>query len=940
MKIFLRVTAALFFLLLLFGTLTAQQTGEIWGRITEEKGEVLLGVAITAKSPNLQGLRTAVSDRSGYFRLPLLPVGTYSLTFELPGFEKLAITGNEVRLGFTASLSVVLKPAAVKEEVTVTALNPLIDKTKADTSYRLNSGDLALVPTQARTIAEIVDLTPGVTGVRANTITGGANQNWLSNLTTETGLPSFRGEGDAGNNWLVDGLSTKGVYYNDPGVRLNYDAWEEVQIVSDGFTPEMGQGLGGFVNIVTKSGSNTFHGQLGGLVQDWHLRAKRQEQLSVVSVPDTSLQQYFGNLGGPIVKDKLWFFLSDNFFGNFDKSSQQSIGWLTVQPGERRTSTNNAFGKITFTPYENHTLSLSGTLDKFLHQSGGIGVPETYIKTTYTRYSYRFNYRGILSNNTFLTAVWGQNRNDTDTGPLSGDLGPPQYSWQDIGQTTNNTHMSWRTLERRTDLAVGLTHYLDLGPWGNHELKAGWSYYNNKYNDVILRAGLDADSWPGDAFDNGTLITWSAPGMPIMLDEFGPSVSKDTTDGFGFYAEDNMVLGRFSFLLGLRTDTQKVYNDVGKRLWSWGLWDFLQPRASVDFDLTGDGRNVLKFGYGLFAMPVCLGTATVLNSNPPTSFREYSWAGPQNPTDSQLKDPANWAFVYEYSAVASPEIVDPKLKPNKVNKFLLEFDRQLWTNWALKVRGILSYSRNLIDDIGLYDPGTPSEFRYLFTNFELKRRDYRALEVELNGKIPGRLMLNASYSWSQAKGTVSGNTFESGTWDLFWGAGYDTAMFGDRPYMPPGASNKELYDTIFAGLGARGIGDEGWYGFLPYSVDHVVKILGTYFAPYGFNVSTNIEYLSGYHWEKKGWSNAYGGYLTFPEGRGGRTTPPHMYVDLAVEKDLRLRTGLTLGLGVNVYNVLNSQRAVSFVKNDNALFGQVWARQLPRWTQIKATLKF
>ncbi len=427
-----------FFLVLApFNSLFAQQTGEIRGKVTEEKGEVLPGVAVTAKSPNLQGLRTAVSDRNGNFRLPLLPVGTYSLMFELPGFEKLTMTGSEVRLGLTSDLSIVLKPTAVREEVTVIAPNPPIDKTKADTSYRLNSGDLALVPAQARTIAEIVGFTPGVTGVRSNTVTGGANQNWLPGRTTESEMPSFRGEGNAANNWFVDGLSTRGAFFHDPGVRLNYDAWEEVQIVSDGFAPDMGQGQGGFINIVTKSGSNTFHGELGGLVQGSGLRAQRQEQLSTVSIPETSLEQYFGNLGGPIIKDKLWFFLSDNYFRNLDASEEQTISWLTVPAGNRSITTNNAFGKITFTPHEKHTFYLSGMLDKFLNEQGGIGVPETYTKTVYTRYSYRLNYRGILSQNTLLTAAWGQNRNDTSTEPLNGDYGPPQYFWQDIGQSSN-----------------------------------------------------------------------------------------------------------------------------------------------------------------------------------------------------------------------------------------------------------------------------------------------------------------------------------------------------------------------------------------------------------------------------------------------------------------------------------------------------------------------
>jgi hypothetical protein len=157
--------------------------------------------------------------------------------------------------------------------------------------------------------------------------------------------------------------------------------------------------------------------------------------------------------------------------------------------------------------------------------------------------------------------------------------------------------------------------------------------------------------------------------------------------------------------------------------------------------------------------------------------------------------------------------------------------------------------------------------------------------------------------------------------------------------VPAGDPNKEILDSLWSGLGGSGIGDEGWYGFLPYSVDHIVKVLGTYFAPYGIVVSSGIEYLSGYHWEKKGLFLTYGLYDLFPEGRGGRTTPGHMYMDLTIEKDVHLG-GVTIGLGMNVYNLLNSQRPISFRKEDNELFGQVWGRQLPRWMQIKASLRF
>jgi len=296
-----RVVWAVFILVLcafFTSALQASETGEIKGRILDEEGMPLPGVTITAKSPSLQGIRTAVADEDGDFKLPLLPVGRYSLTFELPGFTKTTQSGYNVRLGLTISIEVVLVMAAIAEEVIVTAEQPLLDKTKVDTSYRINVDDLNNAPIQGRVIEEIVAYTPGVTGVRSSSLWG-----------TGTGLPSFRGEGEEGNNWLVDGLTVRGTIYNDPGVIVNYDAWKEVQIVSDGFSPDWGQAQGGTINIATKSGGNEFHGELGALVRNWHLRADRESQLSVATVPNTNHNQFFGNLGGPIVKDKLWFFV-------------------------------------------------------------------------------------------------------------------------------------------------------------------------------------------------------------------------------------------------------------------------------------------------------------------------------------------------------------------------------------------------------------------------------------------------------------------------------------------------------------------------------------------------------------------------------------------------------------------------------------------------------
>ena len=118
-------------------------------------------------------------------------------------------------------------------------------------------------------------------------------------------------------------------------------------------------------------------------------------------------------------------------------------------------------------------------------------------------------------------------------------------------------------------------------------------------------------------------------------------------------------------------------------------------------------------------------------------------------------------------------------------------------------------------------------------------------------------------------------------------------------------------------------------------------MLGTYLAPYDFVISANFEMYSGYHWSIWGFQPGYGVYLTFPHGRGTEKVPAHAYADVSVEKNFVLTAGLTLGLRVNVNNLLNSQRPVSYGSGEGTpLFRQVWGRQYPRWVQFQVNLRF
>jgi len=208
----------------------AIETGEIKGRVLDEDGEGLPGVEITAKSPNLQGIRRVISTTNGQFTFPLLPVGKYTLTFNLDGFNPVLQKDVVVHLGRVTDLKVTMRVTSIQEEVVVTAMPPLIDKTSADTSYHFSDKDLEKIPVQSRNIVDVSKFTPGVTGVRVNTRRGISTQ----------GQPSFRGEGEEGNTWVVDGLAISGVRLKNAGVNINYDSIDEIQIISDPFSPEYG----------------------------------------------------------------------------------------------------------------------------------------------------------------------------------------------------------------------------------------------------------------------------------------------------------------------------------------------------------------------------------------------------------------------------------------------------------------------------------------------------------------------------------------------------------------------------------------------------------------------------------------------------------------------------------------------------------------------------
>ncbi|MBA7629804.1 hypothetical protein ES703_37308 [subsurface metagenome] len=646
------------------------ETGEIKGKVIEEKGEGLPGVEITAQSPRLQGKRTVLSSKTGDFHFPILPVGNYTLTFNIEGFNPVIQENVIVRLGQVTNLKVTMALSAIRKEIVVTAELPLIDKTSTNTSFHLTTTELETIPSQYRTVVDAVKITPGVTGVRVNTRRGTATQ----------GLPSFRGEGEEGTNWIVDGLSISGVRLRNAGMHLNYDSLDEIQIISDPFSPEFGSAYGGIVNMVTKSGSNKFRGETSFIFTDKSLQAPRMDQLSVVSEPDSfSNANWYLNLGGP------------------------------------------------FNVNSNHNFSMTSIYHTSLRQSGGIGIQELYETNDFADLILRLNYKGILNSSTFIEAGLGHVRRNSFTEPADQHLGPAQYYIEDLARGINNSYGNITDNQKRLDFNIKLTKFIETETFGHHELSFGFEYYSFSSKFAVDFTGIDEDIYPANGFDNGTKYyfdTWAGgQGTPTFFYEYGDFDFINSAQGIGIFFKDKMTWGRFTFMAGIRSQTQHCQDHNGDTLWYWNLRDFLSPRFSLAVDITGNGVNIFKLGWGRFSDLITTMPLGLLNSGAGLKFRTYRWQGPPIPTETEQHNPVNWLFENEQGAQAFE--IDETLEPNFLTRYLIEFDRKLGRDWAFKARYVRTKSEKLLEVLAIFDLVTA--YKFLYDNFEYKRRNYEGV---------------------------------------------------------------------------------------------------------------------------------------------------------------------------------------------------------------------
>ena len=262
-------------------------TGQIVGQVLDDGGLEIPGSLVTARSPNLQGERNVQTKIDGRFRFVGLPPGTYVVTAEKPAFNTWTAEGIQVSIGETVTLKVELALATAGEVFTVVAESPVVDTEKTRTGVTLNSDILKDLPSAGRNYQSLLTSAPGV-------------------VDDGDGNPNMHGGFDSSNQFYIDGVNTSDPMTNTWSANMNYDAIEEVQIITGGMDAEYGRSLGGAVNVVTKSGGNDLEATATVMYGSTALESFREEE---IPSEYTDFQAAL-NVGGPVIRDKLWFFTS------------------------------------------------------------------------------------------------------------------------------------------------------------------------------------------------------------------------------------------------------------------------------------------------------------------------------------------------------------------------------------------------------------------------------------------------------------------------------------------------------------------------------------------------------------------------------------------------------------------------------------------------------
>ena len=586
----LRVVVITLLLLGLAVPLAAQGalTGSVRGTVKDPDGGVLPGVTVTATSDQLvAGKLTAVTDERGAYRFPSLPPGTYAVDAELSGFKTARQEGVRVSLGGALAVDLVLSMAAMAEEITVTAEAPVVSVVSNTVATSFGGEFLDNQPLP-RDYYALLSAAPGVT----------------LDVGSSSSMMAYGGTSQSQNAYTLDGVNVadtaNGQYWLLPSIQ-----WmQEIQIAGLGASAEYGGFTGGIINGVTKSGGNEFQGGVEFYYQpkSWTDSNDPSGEATPYSFTDASI-----SLGGPVVKDKLWYFVS----GEYWEQEQTPIG---AEVSDKRT-TPRYLGKLTWQANEGNRLMLMAERDDLQHDYRGIDIytlPEATSDEESPNNTFALNWESLINSSNFINVKLTGYVGELNYLPYNGNDTPGREDYWNTGIAWQN--QKTRTLRDKQQVTFDASWSLFttglLSEKDDHSFKFGAAYEDGSATYLQYRNGGvtfydDTSECPGDTPEEQFDYYRQHPECGLV-DEYSSAYYDGVyqewlqTSTFSLYAQDSLRLDRWTINIGARYSQynggfQQGHGDTD-------VYDasFVDPRVGFVWDLKGTGKTALKAHWGRY----------------------------------------------------------------------------------------------------------------------------------------------------------------------------------------------------------------------------------------------------------------------------------------------------------------------------------------------------
>jgi hypothetical protein len=936
----------------------AQAVGSamIRGRVVDESGAGVPGATVTVSSPALQlRERAAVSDTTGEYQIRSLPIGTYSVRFELTGFQSFVREGIQLSAGFEARIDAELKLSTLQETVTVSGQSPVIDIASTTISSNLSHELLDAIPT-SRSLGEAIALAPGVRYSGAIDVGGnrtGQFANGGSNFGSDQQSP------------FLEGINTR-LFEGGSMAYLDQRALEEIQVTAVGSSSEFATPGVAWTGIV-KSGGNDFHGLLSYDGQYPALQATNVDDALIQQGLDpsgNSIESYYdftAQLGGRIIRDRLWFFAAfrsiqrvsnelgfsaakgpDNRYGTADDPLATRTMW---NPGETL--------KVSYQPAPQHRIIgfVSNSIKNERERGASRFVPlESTWDYWYDPMPWKFEYVWTPTNRVMVNAMAGdssylaqwrpQPEADVPGNPMTSDI---------FTGYTSGPAATARNPNKNHQFNATVNYFPQRSVAGRHELKAGFQYYISVYG--VYYMDLESGNY-ARLLDNGAAYQIRTEDRPVTADA--------KLNNPNLFIADTWRIGqRLTANLGVRVEHHDLYSRGGvKEASEFGTpatygemdiltWNGIAPRAGAAWDVLGNGRTVIKGQWGRY---LHMAAANFGNSfNPATAtVTTYKWRDLNNnllydPGEVNL-DPNGPDFVSlaqrsSASGISTTPrpLVNPDLEQPHTDETSLTVEQDL--TGGMSFRGLVVYKQVA---------GTYGNVKIL--------RPYSAWNIPITRTDPG------------PDGTL-GTPDDGGPvrfWDFdpkYRGAAYEPTS----PINRDGAHNdtfkgfeltltkrqssgwmalgsfQMIKNHVWTGLAATPSSPNDEFFPIDNTWDWSGKLMGSYRAPYEVTVSGLYNFLAGVPRQRtytfRNVPNATS--VTLPlEELGAQRDPAQHVVNIRAMRPIQLGGGRRLSLSMEVFNLFNVNTATTVRYVSSSTYGAISAILPPRIARVGAEFTF